>query len=159
MSLGEQRTFSAGLLIGLIIARFVSNYRTRSGSCARRQSIPMRKMSRGAQNHAHDAGFFFFFFLAKHPLFPQSQRHTPTGEMHSSAYRLLKNHELILQLFTVINVYFYRSSLQQEKKETHHYTLIFLHQRNFIYTASDPHPTSEHVVTWALRCFVCFSMW
>ena len=37
-SLGGQRTFIAGLLIGLIIARFVSNYRTFSGSCAPRQS-------------------------------------------------------------------------------------------------------------------------
>lgn len=50
-SLSRQRTFSAGLLIGLIIARFVSNYRTLSASCARTQSISVCKMPRGDQNH------------------------------------------------------------------------------------------------------------
>lgn len=55
--LGGQRAFIAGLLIGLIIARFVSNYHTYTGSCARRQFSPTRKMTRRAPNKALNVNF------------------------------------------------------------------------------------------------------
>lgn len=84
-SLSRQRTFSADLLIGLIVARFVSNYRTFSGSCGRTQSISVRKMSRGDQNHVSQA-----------TRFPITSRSRDLCRV--IAYRLFKNHKFILRL-------------------------------------------------------------